>query len=110
MWALVHIQDNPWQFDIHFFEEGYLRTSSQEYDVTDENLFTHLTNNCLQVQEKATFGLHEKGNTVSFAEFQSYLDEEYPDLNVSIKEHILPKMKDIVIDTILSVKKELNKK
>lgn len=58
--------------------------------------------------DKSTFGLHEKGNTVSFDQFQQFLDEEYPDLDVSIKEHLLPKMKDIVIDTINSVKSDLN--
>ena len=47
---------------------------------------------------------------MSFKLFQNFLDEEYPDLEVSIKEHLLPKMKDIAIDTIVSVKPELNKK
>jgi hypothetical protein len=38
------------------------------------------------------------------------LDDEYPDLEVSIKDHFLPRMKDMAIDTILSIKSELNKK
>ena len=69
VWALVHITDNPSQFDIHFFTEGYLRTSSSEYDINADDLMIHLTNNCLQVQDKSTFGKHEVGNTVSFAQF-----------------------------------------
>lgn len=69
MWSLVHISDNPNQFDIYLFNEGYLRTSSSEYSVDNDNLFVHLTNNCLQVLDKSTYGLHEKGNTVSFKQF-----------------------------------------
>jgi len=56
MWCLVHITDNPNHFDIYFFNEGYLRTSSSEYDINAENLQVHLTNNCLQVLDKTTFG------------------------------------------------------
>lgn len=108
MWAVLHITDNPSQFDIYFFNEGYLRTSSNEYNVHDDNIMVHLTNNCLQVQDKSTFGKHEVGNTVSFAEFQAFLNEEYRDLQVDIAEHMIPQMKDIVIDTLLSAKKELN--
>lgn len=110
MWALVHIQDNPEHFDIYFFKEGYLRTSSREYDLDDEDLTTHLTNNCLQVLDKAAFGQHEVGNTVSFELFQKYLDEEYPDTGISIEEHFLPRMKDVVIDAILATRKNLNQK
>jgi hypothetical protein len=108
MWALLHITDNPSHFDIYFFNEGYLRTSSNEYNVHDENIMVHLTNNCLQVQDKSTFGKHEVGNTVSFPEFQAFLNEEYQDFQVDIEEHMIPQMKDIVIDTILSARKELN--
>ena len=65
---------------------------------------THLTNICLQNQDKTTFGAHEVGNTVSFEKFQKFLDEEYPQHGVNIEEHMLPTMKDICIDTILAVK------
>lgn len=54
--------------------------------------------------------MHEKGNTVSFNLFQKFLDDEYPEYEVNIQEHLLPNMKDIAIDTIVSVKNELNKK
>lgn len=69
MWALVHIQDDPNKFNLYFFNEGYLRTSSNEYNINSEDIMTHLTNNCLQVKDKTTFGAHEVGNTVSFELF-----------------------------------------
>jgi hypothetical protein len=47
MWVFIHVKDNPYNFDIYFFNEGYLRTSSLEYNVHDENIAMHLTNNCL---------------------------------------------------------------
>lgn len=38
------------------------------------------------------------------------MDEEYPDTNISIEDHFLPRMKDVVIDTIVAAKKNLNQK
>ena len=45
-----------------------------------------------------------------FDGFQKYLDEEYPQYRINIHEHLIPRMKDIVIDTILSTKSQLNQK
>lgn len=42
----------------------------------------HLTNSCLQKQGEE-YGYHEDGNTLSFEDFQTYLDEKYPDLNIN---------------------------
>jgi len=69
MWALVHVLDEPGKLNVYLFNEGYLRTSSQEYTLNSENLSVHLTNICLQSKEKQTFGKHEDGNTVSFQLF-----------------------------------------
>jgi hypothetical protein len=55
------------------YKEGYLRTSSHSYDLNNENLYVHLTNNCLQ-QHGDKYGEFEDGNTLSFKDFQSYLD------------------------------------
>ena len=30
-----------------FIREGYIRTSSEEYDLNNQNLFIHLTNNAV---------------------------------------------------------------
>ena len=55
MWALVHVLDEPGKLNVYLFNEGYLRTSSQEYTLNSENLSVHLTNICLQSKEKQTF-------------------------------------------------------
>jgi len=69
MWALVHVLDDPRKFNVYFFEEGYLRTSSSFYDVDNEDMKAHLTNQCLQNKDKETFGMYEAGNTVNFETF-----------------------------------------
>jgi len=44
MWVLVHVLDDPNKFNVYFFEEGYLRTSSLEYAYEAEDLKVYLTN------------------------------------------------------------------
>jgi len=85
------------------YNEGYLRTSSDDYELQNDNNYVHLTNNCLQ-QHGDNYGKHEDGNTVSFDVLQQYLDENYGDLQLNVREHFVPRMKDLVIDTLLSVK------
>jgi hypothetical protein len=41
----------------------------------EENQYTHLTNNCLQIKNKETYGQHEEGNVLSFETFEAYLQE-----------------------------------
>ena len=53
-----------------------------------------------------TYGKHEDGNTLSYADFQKYLDDE--NIDVDVYEDLVPRMKDIVIDTFLSVKTQIN--
>lgn len=37
-----------------------------------------------------------------------YLDQEFPTYGLNVQEHFIPRMKDLVIDTFLSIKKQLN--
>ena len=48
MWALVTMGQNGQDLSLYFYEQGYVRTSSSDYDLSDENKYIHLTNNCLQ--------------------------------------------------------------
>ena len=62
------------RFRLYWFGEGYLRTSSAEYDIeeiTDEIM--HLTNDAVQKQNRG-YGKYEEGNKVGYAQFQRYLD------------------------------------
>ena len=69
----------------------------------------------MQVKNKKEYGQHEDGNTLSFQDFQDYLDSEEfkaerPDVKygISVKDDLVPRMKDIVIDTFLASKSSLN--
>jgi len=57
----------------YYYQEGYLRTSSQEYSVSSLSKSIHLTNEAVQIMYNS-FGKHEAGNKVSYTEFQTYLD------------------------------------
>ena len=66
--------------EVHFFKEGYLRTSSQEY-TTDKsalnNDYIHLTNNAVQ-KNAPDYGNFEDGNQLSFQYFREYIQKEHP--------------------------------
>lgn len=47
--------------ELYFFQEGYIRTSSEVFDVHSPNYFTHLTNNAIQKHSK-TYGEFEESN------------------------------------------------
>ena len=72
VWALVNGKN-----EVFMYRHGYLRTSSDDYNLTNGNNYVHLTNNCLQ-KFGTNYGVHEDGNTVGFHIFQAYLDEHYP--------------------------------
>ena len=97
VWALI-----TWQTEVYYYEKGYIRTSSIDFSLNSKYNYVHLTNNCLQ-QFGDYYGKHEEGNTLSFEELQQYLDIKYPDIVISVKEHIIPRIKDLIIDTILAV-------
>ena len=94
--------------DFFYYKHGYLRTSSSEYDPHGVDNFIHLTNNCLQ-KHGENYGAHEKGNTLSFQSFQEYLDQEFPQHRINFWTHLLPRMKDLMIDSYISAKKIMHK-
>lgn len=94
-------------YKIYIHKEGYLRTTATEYDLKKKDTSIHLTNQCLQNKLEG-FGQFEEGNTVMFNEFQQYLNETFPEYNLTLEEHFLPRMKDIIIDCFLSVRWKMN--
>lgn len=47
------------------------------------------------------------GNTIGYEDLQKYLDEQYPDLGVDVYKHFIPRIKDLILDTFLSIKNDL---
>ena len=62
----------------------------------------------MQYKNKDTFGMHEEGNVVNFGEFQTYLDETYPEHNLDVYRDFVSRMKDIALDCYMASFKTLN--
>jgi hypothetical protein len=111
VWVLVTSRN-----EIFLYRHGYLRTSSAAFTLENEDAFVHLTNQCLQVKNPNLYAKFEEGNTLSFQQWQAYLESpEFmstrPDLkgrSPRIETDMMPRMKDIVIDSILAAKSQLN--
>jgi hypothetical protein len=67
----------------------------------------HLTNNAIQKNSKS-YGQFEDGNQLSFNDFQKYLDEFYPEKSYNFRKEGLPRMKEMIIHSLLSVRRKLN--
>lgn len=93
--------------DLYYYKIGYMRTSSDDYNIDSKSKFIHLTNNCYQ-KFSSNYEKFEEGNQLSFAQFQQYLDLTFPDMKVSFDGHMLPRIKDLVIDCFAAATSNLN--
>ncbi len=100
MWAVA-----TWKQEFYYYHAGYVRTSSSEYTLDDPTNYVHLTNNCLQ-QYGTNYGRFEDGNTLGFGRFIKFLREKHP--GVDFDRDIVGRMRDLMIDTYLATKGELN--
>lgn len=58
----------------YWYEEGYIRTSGHLFSLDElNNNFKHLTNDAIQ-KYSDNYGKYEKGNKISYGEFQRYLE------------------------------------
>lgn len=86
---------------VHFFKEGYLRTSCEDFSLKSEDVcktFVHLTNNAVQKQSD-NYGQFEDGNQMSFDDFQTYIDENYSASGINVKNDLVASMKQTVVTT-----------
>ena len=103
IWAIFSGDDK-----VYFYKRGYLRTSSDifTHDI-DDNKAVHLTNNWFQ-KNMEDYGKFEDGNTLSFEDFQEYLNIYYAKRKFNVYDHFIKSIKDIVIDVYLASKDKLN--
>ena len=67
-------------FKGYFYEDGYIRTSSSEFDLSNlDDVFIHLTNDAIQ-KKGDDFGKFENCNKLSYGDFQRYLNQFHADL------------------------------
>ena len=83
----------------YWYSEGYIRTSSFQFQLHDFNTFVHLTNDAVQ-NHSESYGKYEQGNKVSYAQFQKYLDVKYPGSGYDLQKQIVPAMKQIATDSM----------
>ena len=78
------------------FREGYVRTSSEEFTLSDESLAqanVHLTNNAVQ-KFNENYGKFEEGNILSFKQMQEYMNEEGIVSDDWVQTDLIEKMKE----------------
>lgn len=106
-WVLVDDQFNIWMY-----QDGYLRTSSEAFSLDvkksdrGEKSMVHLTNYCMQ-KHSSNLGKFEEGNTLSYDQFQTYLDQHLPGISVSVRNELIPRMQEMALDAILSCRHQL---
>eukprot|EP00741_Cyanophora_paradoxa_P007505 tig00001130_g7259.t1 len=98
--------------NIYLYRDGYLRTSSAQFDCENlRDLFVHLTNNAVQ-KTGSNYGEHEEGNQLSYEQFDRYLEEFGPrvagDRPLCMELDFAPRMKELVVQSMLSVRKMMN--
>ena len=89
VWAVVTHKN-----EVFMYKKAYIRTSSDSYDLNNKNNYVHLTNNCLQ-QNGQNYGKHEDGNTLPLEILDEYFAAAYPEKNVKLETHIMPRIKDL---------------
>lgn len=85
----------------YWYRDGYLRTTSSEYNLSSNCGKIHLTNDAVQ-KNLPDYGKYEKGNKLSYDDLENYLEKtnHKNKEHVSFKQVILPKMKKIATDTM----------
>ena len=102
IWVLI-----THKMEAYIFKEGHLKASSVNYDIDNFDSFVHLTNYSLQKYNK-NFSKFEKGNEISFKNFQDFINGKEDSFN--FREIIFPKFIEIVKNTVLCAKNKINLK
>ena len=95
------------KMEIYIFKEGHLKATSFNYSTDNNDLYVHLTNYSVQKYSE-NFEKFEQGNEISFDEFEISIKKFY-NLNIDVRKDILPKIKKIIVLSMQSVKKIINK-
>lgn len=87
----------------YWYKEGYIRTSSNEFSIEDSSLsdnFIHLTNNAVQ-KESVEYSKYEKGNQISFEDFEKIFNGQQGFDFENIKSEIKKEMR-ICLNSVLN--------
>ena len=96
------------ELKVYVFKEGHLKTCSANYDIdNNKDAFVHITNYSYQ-KHCADFQKFEKGNEVSFYDFQKELNVTHAEKKINVYNDIMEKVKEIVKLSMMSVKDKIN--
>ena len=93
-------------FNVFICREGHLKACSQQYDLNNLDVFTHITNYSLQKRCK-DFAKYEQGNEISFKKFIELLDNKNTGKGQKIFNRIFNKMKEEIQLSMNSVGRKL---
>ena len=91
---------------VYVFNEGHLKCCSVKYDLSSNDIYSHITNYSFQ-KYNDNFGKYELGNEVSYDDLQTNIDAFY-NRQVDFKRDILPKIYDIIKFCFQSVRTKIN--
>ena len=98
LWILL-----TWDFNVYLFKEGHFKASSVPYDVNSQNSYVHLTNYSVQKYSQ-DFAKFETGNEISFTDFEISIENK-----INVKRDLIPKIKEIILNTMKCVKNKINR-
>jgi len=98
LWVML-----TWDFNVYLFKEGHFKATSVPFDINSHNAFVHLTNYSVQKYNE-NFAKFETGNEISFTDFEISKNNI-----ISVKNDLLPKIKEIIIYTMKCARHKINK-
>ena len=93
--------------EIYLFKEGHLKATSFNFSLENTDLYVHLTNYSVQKYSNK-FEQFEDGNEISINDLENSLNNYYK-LNIDFRNQVIPKIKNIVLISMNSVRKLINK-
>lgn len=78
----------------YFYKDGYVRTTSSEYNLKTNCGKIHLTNDAVQ-KNLPDYGKYEKGNKISYEELSNYMGKQPKHKGFDFYGKIYPRMKVI---------------
>lgn len=66
----------------YWYRDGYVRTTSTEYSLSNNGSNIHLTNDAVQ-KNLPEYGKYEKGNKLSYDDLATYIDKHHKKKNKS---------------------------
>lgn len=86
------------KFKGYWFKRGYIRTSSNQYTLNHSEACVHLTNDAVQ-KLLPDYGRFEKGNKLSYEDFQTYLTKQFGN-KYNFFDDVYPQMKAMATDAL----------